>query len=259
MPSEVDLRCEDEVQHFSPPEDQGPLNCSAACAVLGLVEYFERRVRGRTFEGSTLFLYMVTRNRTQKRMRVMGDTGADLRTTLKVLTSFGVPPTEHWPYEIDKFDDEPNAFVYSLAIRFPGILYFRLDEPNRDGTKTWETVRSFLAAGFPVAFGFSVPTSLTADANIPYRPDLDSVRGGQAAVAVGYKSNHFGRGQHALLIRSSWGSQWGGNGNGWLPIAFLRSQLAKDFWTLVSEQWLDANELFRPAVIDSVKKTSHPS
>ncbi len=259
LPSEVDLRCEDEVEHFTPPEDQGPLNCSAACAVLGLVEYFERRVRGRTFEGSTLFLYKVTRNRRQKRMRVMGDTGADLRTTLKVLTSFGVPPTEHWPYEIDKFDDEPNAFVYSLAKRFPGIHYFRLDEPNRDGAKTWETVKSFLAAGFPVAFGFPVPTSLTADANVPYRPDLDSIRGGQAAVAVGYKSNHFGRGQHALLIRSSWGSAWGDNGNGWLPIAFLRSQLAKDFWTLVSEQWLDAGELSQPSVIDSIEKTHRKS
>ena len=85
LPSEVDLRCEDEAEYLTPPEDQGPLNCSSICAVLSLVEYFERRVRGRTFEGSKLFLYKATRNRLQKRLRVMGDTGADLRTTLKVL------------------------------------------------------------------------------------------------------------------------------------------------------------------------------
>jgi C1A family cysteine protease len=224
--------------------------------VLGLVAYFERRVRGRTFEGSKLFLYKVTRNRLQKRFRVMGDTGADLRTTLKVLVQFGVPPEEHWPYDIDNFDEEPNAFLYSLAKPFRGVRYFRLDGPNCDGGKTWEVVRSFLAAGFPVAFGFPVPASLTADPNVPYRPHLDSIRGGQAAVAVGYRSNHFGLGQHALLIRSSWGSQWGDNGNGWLPIAFLRRQLAKDFWTLVSEQWLDSSELSQPSVIDSVVKRS---
>ena len=125
--------------------------------MLGLVEYFERRVRGRTFEGSTLFLYKVTRNRTQKRMRVMGDSGADLRTTLKVLVQFGVPPEEHWPYEMNRFDDEPSAFIYGLAKRFAGMHYFRLDEPNQHGAKTWETVKSFLAAGFPVVFGFRFP------------------------------------------------------------------------------------------------------
>jgi C1A family cysteine protease len=259
LPNQVDLRRDDEGEYFTPPEDQGPLNCSSACAVLGLAEYFERRVRGRTFESSKLFLYKVTRNRLQKRLRVMGDTGADLRTTLKVLVQFGVPPEEHWPYDIDNFDEEPSAFLYSLATPFRDVCYFRLDEPNCDGAKTWEVVKSFLAAGFPVAFGFPVPTSLTADANVPYRPDLDSIRGGQAAVAVGYKTNHFGRGQHALLIRSSWGGHWGDNGNGWLPIAFLRSQLTKDYWTLVSDQWLDSRELSRPSIIDSAGKTSRKS
>jgi C1A family cysteine protease len=52
------------------------------------------------------------------------------------------------------------------------------------------------------------------------------------------------------LIRSSWGSRWGDNGNGWLPVAFLRKQLARDCWTLVSEEWLESGELSRPAVID---------
>jgi hypothetical protein len=147
LPSKVDLRRDDEGEYFTAPEDQGPLNCSAACAVLGLVEYFERRVRGRTFEGSKLFLYKVTRNRLQKRLRVMGDTGADLRTTLKVLVQFGVPPEEHWPYDVDHFDDEPSAFLYSLAKPFRGVRYFRLDEPNCDGAKTWEVVKSFRFSG----------------------------------------------------------------------------------------------------------------
>ena len=207
LPDEVDLRFGDEGEYFfTEPEDQGALNCSSTCAVLSVVEYFERRVRGRTFEGSKLFLYKVTRNRLQKWLRVTGDTGADLRTTLKALIQFGVPSEEYCPYDIEKFDEEPSPFLYSLAKRPVGVRYFRLDEPNRDGTSTWRTVKSFLAAGFPVAFGFPVPASLTTDANVPYRPDLDSIRGGQAAVAVGYRNHHFGRGQHALLIRNSWES-----------------------------------------------------
>ena len=176
-----------------------------------------------------------------------------------MLVQIGVPPEGHWPSDIDNFDEEPSAFLYSLARPFRGVRYFRLDEPNCDGADTWKVVKSFLAAGFPVVFGFAVPTSLTADANVPYRPNLDSIRGGQAVVAIGCKTNHFGRGRHALLIRNSWGSQWGDNGKSLLPITLLRSQLAQDFWTLVSEQWLDAGELSKPSVIDSIEKTSRKS
>ncbi len=247
LPTEVDLRRDSEGEYFTEPDDQGPLAASSAFAVLSLVEYFERRIRGRTFEGSKRFLYKVTRNR----LRLLGDTGVDLRTTLKVLIQFGVPPEEYWPYDIDEFDKEPSAFLYGLAKPFSRLRYFRLDEPNTDGETTWGTVKSFLAAGFPVAFGFPVPTSMTAEANIPFRPDLDSVRGGQSVVAVGYRN--FGRSQDAILIRNSWGSQWGDNGNGWLPITFFHNQLARDFWIVVSEDWLDSGELSIPTVIDSIE------
>lgn len=111
-----------------------------------------------------------------------------------------------------------------------------------------ETLKSFLAAGFPVVFGFSVPSSLTAEAEIPYRGELDSIRGGQAVVAVGYERDHLGRGEH-LLIRNSWGSKWGENGNGWLPIAFLLNELSGDFCTLISDSWLDSTELSWPVAL----------
>ncbi|QDT90444.1 C1 family peptidase [Gimesia algae] len=248
-PDEVDLRGESEIDYFTLTENQGPLNCSTSHAVLSLVEYYERRIRGQTFEGSIRFLYKVTRNHIQKRPHARGDTGADLRTTLKMLTHFGVPPTEHCPYDVSDYDEEPSAFLYRLAKPFPGLHYLRLDQPNQNGEKTWRILKSFLAAGFPVVFGFPVPSSLTAADIIPFRPDLDSIRGGQAVVAVGYRLNHLGRGKDAVLIRSSWGSEWGDNGNGWLPAAYLHKQLARDFWTLVCEQWLDPQELSLPKEI----------
>jgi C1A family cysteine protease len=250
LPREVDLRRDEECEYFGPSEDQGPLNCSCACAALSLVEYFERRGRGHTFEGSRLFLYKVARNRAQTLLRVVGDTGAGLRTTFKAIARFGVPPEEHWPYDVRRFNDEPSAFLYSLAARFPGMRYVRLDSPNRDGSATLQAVKSFLAAGFPVAFGFPVPTSMTSDGNVPYRPNLDSVRGGQAVVAVGYSDRHVGPAKQALLIRSSWGVAWGEGGYGWLPAAYVQQQLARDFWTVVSPEWLDAEEFGRPVLVD---------
>jgi C1A family cysteine protease len=190
---------------------------------------------------------------------LFGDTGVNLRTTLKVLVQFGVPPEEYWPYDIDKFDKEPSAFLYGQAKPFPRLRFFRLDESNTNGETTWATTKSFLAAGFPVAFGFPVPTSMTAEANVPYRPDLDSFRGGQSVVAVGYKTDQIGSGQDALLIRSSWGSQWGDNGNGWLPVTFVRDQLARDFWCVVTEDWLDSSELLQPSVVDSLEIATRKS
>jgi C1A family cysteine protease len=255
LPDEVDLRRDSEGEYFTLPQDQGPLNSSSAFAVLSLVEYFERRIHGRTFDGSARFLYKVARNR----LRKLGDTGADLRTNLKVLVQFGVPSEEYWPYEIDKFDEEPTAFLYGLSKPIPNLRYFRLDEPNTDGETTWGTVKSFLAAGFPIAFGFSVPSSLTTAANIPYRPSFDSARGGQAVVAVGYQTNHSRRGQDALLIRNSWGSEWGDNGYGWLSVAYVRNQLAREFWTVVSAGWLDSGELSQPDFVDSLELAGRKS
>jgi C1A family cysteine protease len=259
LPDQVDLRWDEEGEYFTAPGDQGPLNCSTAFAVLSLVEYFERRLWGRTFEGSKRFLYKVTRNVLAKSRPSTGDCGADLRTTLKVLTSVGVPAEEFWPFDIEGFDEEPSSFAYSFAKPLSSARYIRLDEPNCDGHANWLTVTSFLAAGFPVVFGFSVPTSLTQDADVPFRANFDSIRGGQAVVAVGYRNDHFGRGQHALLIRSSWGIQWGDHGNGWLPMAYLRQQLARDFWTLIGENWLDCVELSRPNVFASVAKAARKS
>lgn len=255
LPEEVDLRFGDEGEvFFTEPYDQGSLQSSTAFAVLSLVEYFERRARARTFDGSAAFLYKVTRNLRNKQTQVSGDTGADLRTTFRALQLFGVPDEEQWPYVPERFDDEPSSFVYQVARRFNDLRYFRIDNFSQPASgdwnnRLWEVVASFLAAGFPVAFGFSVPSSLTNDPNIPFRPEFDDIRGGQAALVIGYKQNHFGRGQHALLIRSSWGSQWGDNRNGWLPASYLSRQLAAQFWCLISDTWLDSAELSRPSVV----------
>ena len=246
LPKQVDLRENNGFTYFPPAQDQGPLNCSCACAVLSVAAYFSRRVLGDVFEGSRLFLYKVTRNWVRPRIPATGDTGASLRATLKALVQFGVPAEEYVPFDPDRFDVEPSAFHYRISERFRGVRYFRLDQPNQQGADTLAMVKSFLAAGFPIVFGFPVPFSLTDDGNIPYRPQQDSNRGGQAVAAVGYT-------KQSLLIRSSWGTAWGDNGFGWLPNAYVKNQLARDFWTFVNEDWLDPDELFRPAMINMAK------
>lgn len=241
-PPKVDLR-----ECFPEVFDQGRLNASAANACASLVQYFEGRAHGRLVRPSRLFLYRMAR-----RLRgLSGDTGADLRTTLKALVRFGLPPERLWPYDAATFDAEPQAFLFSFAKGSQSITYVRLDERNSTGSQTLATARAFLAGGFPTVFGFCVPDSLSRAGDVPYRRPFDRTVGGQAVVAVGYDDRRrTPSGTGALLVRNSWGSEWGEDGYGWLPYVYVEEQLAVDFWTVLRADWLEAGEFVRPRAPD---------
>jgi C1A family cysteine protease len=241
LPASIDLR-----EYFFTPQDQGSLNSSSAFAVLALVGYFEARSRGHVLDASRLFLFQIA----LKLLGLTGNAGVDLRTTFKALARFGAPPERFWPYEAERFQFDPtDAFLFSFARDFEAIRYFRLDAA--DGENTLRLVKSFLASGFVSAFGFAVPSSLAGDADIGYRPLFDSIRGGQAVLAVGYDDNRrIASDTGALLFRGSWGARWGEAGYGWLPYTYVTNQFAVDFWTAFRNDWVDAGPWLRPFLDD---------
>jgi C1A family cysteine protease len=237
----VDLR-----DFFVDVYDQLTLNASTANACAGLVQYFERRANGRLLRPSRLFLYQ----NTLRLAGASGDVGADLRTTLKAMICCGIPPERYWPYEIDRFPRQPDAFLFSFDQPYRAVNYVRLDSPKSSGMQNLQMVKSFLAAGFPAAFGFGVPNTLSDDGNIPYRPTFDSTAGGQAMLAVGYDDRWLRGSRGALLVRSSWGNRWGEEGYGWLPYAYVEEHLALDFFTLLHPAWINSGEFDAPAEVD---------
>jgi C1A family cysteine protease len=95
-------------------------------------------------------------------------------------------------------------------------------------------------------FGVPLPEITSTAAEIEYRPTFNSIGGGQCLIAVGYDDTWLGASRGALRIRNSWGSQWGDEGYGWLPYAFVERGLARDFWTLLRPDWLAAGEHTHP-------------
>ncbi|MHC5748363.1 MAG: C1 family peptidase [Nostoc sp.] len=255
LPTSVDLR-----EWCSPIEDQGEMHSCTAHAAITLVEYYQKRAFGKYFDASRLFLYKVTRNL----LCDQKDKGANARTTMKALALFGVPPEKYWPYDQTKLYEEPPAFCYALASNYQALEYYRLDIQGIARDVVLQQIKANLAANRPLMFGailfrsyakqametgkFTVPSA--SDINIcdPNNPNSNCL--GHTMAAVGY--NDTIKNQHsdptetettgALLIKNSWGTDWGDNGYGWLPYEYVLRTLTNDWWTMLTQEWLETGE-----------------
>jgi C1A family cysteine protease len=234
-------------------EDQGEIGSCTANAVIGIAEYLIRAAGGRSLDLSRMFLYKVTR----RLLGWTGDTGAYVRTTIQALRLFGVPPEADWPYDGELLDAEPDAYHYSYAQNFRGLCFARLDgygdSPNGTsrGAATLTALKRTLADGFPVAFGFPVYESIQnmgSDFVIPLpQGDDDRIVGGHAVVAVGYDDSVKVPGQSgagAVIVRNSWGVEWGDLGYGFLPFDYVRRELAVDWWTLFHTDFVELSHFY---------------
>lgn len=254
LPVKVDL-----TPFCSEVRDQLGLGSCTAFAATGIVEYFENRAFGKHIDTSPLFIYKTTR----ELLGWVGDTGADLRTTMAALVFFGVPPEKYWPYT-DKdvpgpgsdrlFDTEAPTFVYEIADNYEATSYFCHDPFGSAVTPPvlLQNLKNYLAHGVPAMFGFYVFPSYKATNVIgafPYPCPGEKAFAGHAVVAIGYDDKLKIQNMlcskettGALMIRNSWGVDWGVKGYGWLPYDYVLSQFASDFWSMLNMGWVDTKK-----------------
>lgn len=223
LPSKVDLR-----KKCPPVYNQGNLGSCTANALLAAVEYVKKIKREKTCRLSRLFLYY---NEREMIGTIFSDSGAFLRDGVKSLNKQGVCPEREWTYSADtkpgaKFTKRPPKSCYKSALLRQILSYWRISNNLFD-------MRACLADGYPFVFGFSVYESFMAEevrktGIMPMPKAGERLCGGHAVMAVGYDND-----KRMLLVRNSWGKNWGEKGYFWMPYDYLsKSNNCSDFWTI---------------------------
>jgi C1A family cysteine protease len=220
-PTKVDLRDQCPAVY-----DQGALGSCTANAIGGAIEYDQKKQNETLFVPARLFIYWNERNMEGS---VGEDAGAQIRDGIKSINSLGVCPETEWPYDISKFTKKPSEGCYKDALLRKSLEYKRVLQDVGH-------MRECLKTKLPFVFGFVVFPSFedksvveTGDWGGPTEDDLKKgPLGGHAVMAVGYDDD-----KKAILVRNSWGEEWGDKGYFWLPYDFITNrEYANDFWTV---------------------------
>ena len=217
LPGKVDLR-----PTCSKVEDQGQLGSCTANALVGGLEFLERKDKVAFEDFSRLFIYY---NERAIEHTIQSDSGAMIRDGIKTLAKKGVCPEKKWPYLVSKFRLKPTASCYKDALNHQITSYHRII--------TLDEMRTCLAEGFPFVFGFTVYESFESQAvaktgvvNMPGHSEKSL--GGHAVLAVGYDDA-----QERFIVRNSWGEGWGMKGYFTMPYKYVADRnLSDDFWTI---------------------------
>ena len=228
LPSRVDLRAS-----CSPVMNQGQIGSCTGNSLAGALEFLEiRELRdgsgAEVFDPnqfdpiSRLFIYYSERSLEGTTAQ---DGGGMLRDGVKALTQWGSCRERTWKYTKTNVLKKPTGSAYKEAGNHLISTYLRI--------LSLTEMKQCLASGFPFVFGFSVYESFespsVAKSGIAPMPlQNESLVGGHAVMAAGYDDA-----KKMLLVRNSWGPDWGQDGYFWLPYAYVSSpRLAQDFWTI---------------------------
>jgi len=235
LPDHRDFKFKIVVPHDLPPlvdliqqcpivYNQGNLGSCTANALGGAFQFEQKKQGKPDFIPSRLFIYY---NERVMEGTINEDAGAMIRDGIKTMADAGVCPETMWKYLECKFKQKPPQECYTEALNNQVQEYLRIS-PH-----TLYEVKHCLSDGYPVAFGFTIYESMMTDevartGLVPIPNVNEAPIGGHAVLAVGYDDS-----KESLIVRNSWGTQWGIKGYFYLPYWYITTpNAAADFWTI---------------------------
>lgn len=223
LPAKVDMRSQ-----CPPIYNQGTMgSCTGFAIAKGLGEFVLKK-QNRHTELSALYLYYMERKAAKQ---INEDSGASIASGMRILDNLGCAPEKEHPY--------PSERVWNDKDKMQQYLVMKPDSSDVTAGKSFRVkglkpinslrgIRNSLAKGMPVVFGIAIFDNFYSAKNgvIPMPTAKSKFEGGHAVMAVGYDND-----KQVLIMRNSWGKEWGDKGYFYLPYDFIRHELAADAWT----------------------------
>jgi len=209
-------------------EDQGDLGSCVGVASTSSLEIVTKSVQ--------LSKLMAYYNARAIEGTVQEDSGSYIRDAMKAFKNNGCCAESLWPYNVSKFATRPSSTCYTDAKKIIPLV------SRYERITTLGQVKTALAAGLPVTFGFMVPNYFVNDyvASTGWlrMPTVnDSIIGGHAVTAVGYETRPAvvkGIKVPFIWVRNSWGKSWGQNGYFMMDQRWFSDprRLVDDMWVI---------------------------
>lgn len=213
-----------------PIYDQGQLGSCTGNGWARVMEYMERTEGQQSVTPSRLFIYY--NERVLEGDPLDQDTGASVRTGAQVVSKIGAPPETDWPYDIAAFAQRPPQAAYTDAGTHEALSYQRVVVGSPGAP-----MRTAIANGFPIVFGFSVPDYFQGawdptSTPLPVPTPDTQIVGGHCVVITGYDFTRSDFTAPAFQCDNSWGPDWGLGGRFWMDYRWFNPNpgLANDLW-----------------------------
>ena len=220
LPPSADLR-----PLMSPVEDQGQTNTCVANAIVGALEYLEKKNKISFVDYSRLFLYY---NGEVMQGTPGQDAGLAIRTGIQSVVKYGTCYEQEWPFDPLTIGTKPSKQCYTDAAVHKVLSYARVN--------TMIDMKSCIANGYPFVIGMQVYESMESDevakTGVVEMPKVgEQLLGGHGVLVVGYSDA-----TSTWTVRNSWGVSWGMSGYFTLPYAYLTNhKLVSDMWDIQKE------------------------
>ncbi len=236
LPERVDLR-----EYCAPVENQLTTNSCTAQAIVGALEYHQRRARQPQIDLSRLFVYYNARRMSDMEGQ---DCGSFIHHVMAAVLAYGACEERMWPFETSMVLTKPTEAAYANGMMNEAVQYAR--------TPLGVSALQAVAAGLPVVFGAYFPSAYYQEAAQTGRMPVDGNRarrpdGGHAMLIVGYDSA-----EKAWLVRNSWGEGYADLGYLRIPFDTMASYSdPTHFWTIGAIEKTQGLSLSGPSLIST--------